>query len=368
MSARATGPGTDGAKARRSMLASPWTWVGVAITVASLGYAFRGVDVREVSGHIWRANWFLLITVSVPAQVLAVHFRALRWRHLTDPVARIETGPLFRATAVGFMANNLFPLRIGEVLRAWYLGRETGNPPAAIFATVVLERVIDTVTFVLLAGGLFFAMGAHQAPSAEAMWLGIPALLIAAVLPLGLMIALRVAPEPLLALIRRVTGFVLPGGAELWIDRQLRRFSEGLGSIKGGTHLLWIAFHSVVIWFVLSALPFVIAIFALRIDLGSPVRAFEAGYATLVAVGLAVSIPSAPGFFGVYHTACRIALGLFGVPTDEAVALGTVSHLLFWVIMTSLGLVCLRWGRTSFDAVSAAAAGDDGQVDSPNRR
>lgn len=350
------------------MLASPWTWLGLAVTAGSLWYAFRGVDAGEVTRHVLRANWPLLIAVSVPAQIVAVYVRALRWRHLTDPIAPIDTGALFRATAVGFMANNLFPLRIGEVLRAWYLGRETATPPAAIFATVVLERVIDTVTFVLLAAGLFLAMGAHDAPPVEAMWLGIPALLIAAVLPLGFMIALRVAPEPLLGITRRVTGFLLPARMEDWIDRQLRRFAEGLGSIRGGTHLLWIALHSVVIWFVLSALPFVVTIVAMRIDLGSWTRTVEAGYATLVAVGLAVSLPSAPGFFGVYHTACRIALGLFGVPTDEAVALGTVSHLLFWVIMTSLGLYCLRFGRTSFDAVSAAAASGGGQVDSPERR
>jgi uncharacterized membrane protein YbhN (UPF0104 family) len=104
------------------------------------------------------------------------------------------------------------------------------------------------------------------------------------------------------------------------------------------------------------------------IDLGPPTRVIEAAYATLVAVGLAVSLPSAPGFFGVYHTACRLALGLFAVPGDQAVALGTVAHLTFWISVTALGLGCLRFGRTSFDDVGAAAQGGaigDGPAEGP---
>lgn len=353
---------------RRAGWRSPWLWIGVAVSLGSLWWAFRDVNLGEVAHHVARADWALLLGVSVPSQTAAVYFRALRWRHLTDPIASIATGPLFRATAVGFMANNLFPLRIGELLRAYYLARETSTDAAAILATVLLERVIDTVTFVLLAALLITAMGAGAAgPSPEMLMLGIPALLLAAVVPLAGMLALRLAPETLIRVAGRFGRLVLPEPSVERLQGLLRRFSEGLGSIRGGSHLFWIALHSVLIWFLFSMLPFAAAIEAMGIELGTLRRSVEAAYATLVAVGLAVSLPSAPGFFGLYHTACRIALGLFGVPWDQAVALGTVAHLTFWTSMTLLGLACLRFGRTSLQTVEADAAGE-GQVPSQDRR
>lgn len=347
---------------RRSTWRSPWLWLGILVSVASLYWAFRDVDLADVGRQMARANWWLLLGVSLPSQLIAVWLRALRWRHLTDPIAPIETGPLFRATAVGFMANNLFPLRIGELLRAWYLARETGTDAAAILATVILERVIDTVTFVFLAGMLILTMGARSGPSPELIMFGIPPLLVAAVLPIVFMVALRTAPDRTTAFVRVCTKWFLPSWLTERMEELLRRFADGLGSIRGGVHLVWITLHSILIWFVFSMIPFAASIEAIGIDLGSPVRLVEAAYATLVAVGLAVSLPSAPGFFGLYHTACRLALDLFGVPHDQAVALGTVSHLTFWVSLTALGLGALRFGRTSFGDMEEAAQG--GSLDS----
>lgn len=352
---------------RRTGWRSPWLWLGLAVSIGSLWWTFRDVDLAEVARHVARADWALLLGVSVPSQTAAVYFRALRWRHLTDPIAPIATGPLFRATAVGFMANNLFPLRIGELLRAGCLARETGTDPPAILATVLLERVIDTVTFLLLAALLMVVMGAGAGPSPEMLLLGAPALLLAAIVPLAGMLALRLVPERLVHLAGRFGGLLLPAASVERLQALIRRFAEGLGSIRGGSHLFWIGLHSILIWFVFSMLPFAAAIEAMGIRLGSPERALEAAYTTLVAVGLAVSLPSAPGFFGLYHTACRIALGLFGVPWDQAVALGTVAHLTFWTSMTLLGLLCLRVGKISLGAVEAAAAAE-GQVPSEDRR
>lgn len=343
--------------ARRAAWRSPFLWLGLAISGASLWWAFRDVDLRAVGAQVARANWLLLLGVSLPSTLAAMYLRALRWRHLTDPIARIETGPLFRATSVGFMANNLFPLRIGELLRAWYLARETGTDAAAMLATVLLERVIDTVTFVFLAALLIVAMGARAGPSTEMLLLGIPPLLIAAVLPIAFMVLLRLAPQRTVALVHATAGRVLPARLGGRIEELLLRFADGLGSIRGGTHLVWITLHSILIWFAFSMLPFAAGIAAMGIDLGSQARLVEASYATLVAVGLAVSLPSAPGFFGVYHTACRLALGLFAVPNDQAVALGTVAHLTFWLSVTALGLACLRFGRTSIGDVGEAAQG-----------
>jgi uncharacterized membrane protein YbhN (UPF0104 family) len=83
-----------------------------------------------------------------------------------------------------------------------------------------------------------------------------------------------------------------------------------------------------------------------------------ASYVTLVAVGVAVALPSAPGFFGPYHYAARLALTRFGLDESTALAVGTLAHATFWVIITGAGLVVLRFRRTTLDATLEAAASD----------
>lgn len=353
---------------RRSAWRSPWLWLGVAISALNLWWAFHDQNLAEVGRHIVRANWWAIALVAVPAHVIANWIRALRWRHLTDPIAKIEVAALFRATAVMFMGNNLFPLRAGEVLRAWYLAREVQVSATSLLATILLERVIDAIAVVLLAVGLAFSMHVRSGPSTEALWLGVPALLLAAVLPLAFMVMLRRAPETTVRLARRTCEVVLRGWLADEVEGLLRKFSSGLGAIRGGVHLAWVTAHTVILWGVFSVLPFVVVLWAMDIAPGGIGRTIEAGYSTLVWVGLAVSLPSAPGFFGLFQTASRVALAPFGVPTDAAVALGTVANVTYWVTTTALGLVSLRFGRTSFDAVSRAAGSAGGQVDPADRR
>ena len=86
----------------------------------------------------------------------------------------------------------------------------------------------------------------------------------------------------------------------------------------------------------------------------------RAAWITLAAIGVAVALPSAPGFFGAYHLACKLALASFGVSPETAVALGTLCHAVFWVCLTALGLVVLRVRQTSLVEVDEAAVGGDG--------
>jgi len=69
-----------------------------------------------------------------------------------------------------------------------------------------------------------------------------------------------------------------------------------------------------------------------------------------------VALPSVPGFFGLYHGACTMALAIFGVPKDQAVALGTVLHLSFWTTVNLVGLLALRWSHTSLHVLEEAVA------------
>ncbi len=175
-----------------------------------------------------------------------------------------------------------------------------------------------------------------------------------AMAPLIGLVVLRVAPH----LVIRLASWLLrpfPARFGNYLIDVLGRFGDGLGALKGGAHLFWIAFHSIVIWFVVSPIPMLAGFWALGIDLGSPFETLIAAWITLAAVGMAVAIPSAPGFFGTYHAACRLALEPFGVAPEAAVALGTLLHGIFWVTLTLLGLAVLRSRNTSWGELEQAA-------------
>lgn len=348
---------------RRSRLRDPRLWIGIAITVATLALAARGVDFRTLVRDMARADLPLLIGLSFPIYLLTLWVRALRWRHLTNPVCDASRGALFRATSVGALANNVFPLRIGEVVRAFYLSRETTGGRAAIFGTVVLERGIDGVAVIAMALLIF---GARGGPDAGALAVGIP-LLAGAALPLAGVVWLRVAPDQVVRVVHAALR-VLGGRGSASVERLIRHMAEGLGSLQGGRHLWWIAWHTVLIWTVLGVAPFLVAMRALGIDLGSIERQVSAAFVTLAAVGIAVALPSAPGFLGPYHLAIREALRRFGVTEELALALATLSHAVFWVSTTSIGLAVLRRRGTRLDELAIAASADADQVPTQPRR
>jgi len=351
------------ARRRRRRLRDPRLWIGVAITVATLMLAARGVDFHTLLHDLSRADLPLLVGLSAPIYLLTIWVRALRWRHLTNAVCATSRGSLFRATAIGTLANNVFPLRIGEVVRAFYLARETSAGTAALFGTVVLERGIDGVAVVAMALVIF---GAHGGPDDGALAVGIP-LLAGAALPLAGVVWLRLAPEQVVRVTRAVLGW-LGGRGTVPVERLIRRMAEGLGSLHGGRHLWWVAWHTLVIWTVLGVAPFLVAMRALGIDLGSLERTLSAAFVTLTAVGIAVALPSAPGFLGPYHLAAREALRRFGVTEELALALGTLSHAVFWLTTTGIGLAVLRFRGTRLDELADAASTDAGQVPSQGRR
>lgn len=322
------------------------------MTAGALGLALRGVDLAGVAAEFRRANLWLLLGPSLPAYVLVIVLRALRWRHLTNAIRPLPRMALCRATALGFLANNVLPLRIGEVLRSLALARECGVPPGAVIGTVVIERVIDSWMVLALALGALTLAG-----DAAGTWQrGVTWLLPLAAVPVALLAWLRLAPEQ----VQRLASFALrpfPDRAEQFALRQLDLVGEGLGSLTRGRHLFWIGLHSVAIWLVANTLPVLSGFWSLGLAFPSRFDELVAGWVTLAAIAVAVALPSAPGFFGVYHSACRLVLERFGFPAETAVATGTLIHAVFWLSTCALGLLALRGLHTSLGQLSGTPPG-----------
>ncbi len=328
--------------------------VGIAITVVAFAFAIRGIPLSDVVDSMKDTDLLILLGLSIPSYLGAVIFRALRWRHLTNPIAPLPRGLLARGVTIGFMVNNLVPLRIGEVVRAWYVSRESGVSASALFGTVVLERVIDVVAVVLLALGALSLVGTGSEESSF-LSLGAMLLLPAGLVPLFGLILLRLAPE---ASIRLVLWFLRPFPERFarTIEGLLQNFTQGLGALSGGRHLFWIAFHSAMIWLVFSMIPMLAGLLAFGIDLGSLVQMAIVSYIALGAVGVAVAVPAAPGFFGTYQLAFKTVLVQFGVASATALALGLVVWFVFWLTLTVAGFVVMRTGGTRLSDLTRGAS------------
>ena len=341
-------------------LFDPRLVLGLGVTAVALWFAFRDVDWPALGSDLAAANLWVLILPSFLGYLWTIDIRARRWHYLASGVGDFSYGPLFRGTAVGFMVNNIFPLRVGEFARAWQLSRETGKPAPAIFGSVVLERVVDSVCVLGVAAVVLGTRLEQEQPGALRI------LVALAVAPVAVVVALRAWPGPLLGLAERIFRAVLPDGLATRLDGLLRQIAAGLAGLRSWGDFGWVLFHSFMLWGVASVGPFWAALVAVGIDLGGPAQMLNASLTLLACIAVAVALPSAPGFFGPYHAACIFALTPYGVSKEQALALGTLAHLAFWLSFIAIGAAALRAGGSSLgDTLAQAEAGAEAADEPP---
>jgi uncharacterized protein (TIRG00374 family) len=124
--------------------------VGAAISIVALWLVLRGVDLARTADVLAHADprWIALAAVCVATDLA---FRALRWQRLLRPVAVVRYGPMLGYLLVGYLANNILPARLGELVRSHYLGDREGISRASALGTVVVERIVDLVAVVAIA-------------------------------------------------------------------------------------------------------------------------------------------------------------------------------------------------------------------------
>jgi len=337
--------------------------LGIVISAAMLVYVFRPIDWTDVVHHVRAANiWLLLLGGVLTTGMFPL--RAIRWRVILDPVApKLPFGPLWRATAIGQMANNTLPSgRVGEIGRPYVLSRECPQVPfSTALASLVVDRVFDAIViFVLLAAAVL----SPDFPKGQAVF-GVSAARYAAgfaVLPVvGLvgLYALVFAPGTAIRLFELVVRRVSPR-LEARGRATLERFASGLSVLKTPRHFLAVFAWTVAHW-LLQPLAFWIGLKAFGIS--APWSALLFLQAVIVA---GVSIPSSPGYFGGWELASQIALGFYGISKQLAVTWAFAFHIISFIPITVIGAVYLaRLGLRLSDLASAAPAAEAPAAEAP---
>jgi uncharacterized protein (TIRG00374 family) len=296
--------------------------VVLALAVLLLALFLRNVDLRGVIGEILRAEpgWLILSLLTMFAN-LAV--RAWRWQYLLEPLAPTTFANAFRATAVGFAASSVLPARAGEVIRPYFLARQQQMSATGAFATIILERLLDMLTVLLLLAAYVFVFGrglhsSNPVAFSAVTWAGGTA----AVGAIGALVVLFVlAGHPVwiaegLARLEQL----LPSKLAGLLSRIAEKFARGLGVIRRPSRLLVALVLSLPLWLCIS------------LGIWAAARAFHLAVPftgsfllqAMLVVGVAVPTPGAVGGF---HEAYRVGVTtFFGAGNDAAVGSAIVLH------------------------------------------
>jgi hypothetical protein len=262
--------------------------------------------------------------------------RAWRWRAIVDPV-RPGTGfrSRFAAVCIGFMGNNLLPARIGEFARAYAFSRMEPVPVVASLSSLLIERLFDAVSLVVL---LFVAMALPGLPAwpgdaatdfpAIARGLGI---IVVGILLFLFFLVLR--PQVAVRGLEAVARKVLPRPIRRPVIDALEAFLAGAAVLRNGRLLFETTWMSVVLW-LFNCMGFWFAFRAFGLDLSFTAALF---FQSCIAIGVAV--PAAPGFFGTYEFAAKIVLvDLRGMDANKALGFALGFHLAGFIPVTLMGL------------------------------
>jgi hypothetical protein len=303
--------------------------LSVALSLVFLGFAVQNVNWNEALRAMASAH-YIYVAPMLAVTVWTLYIRAQRWRLFLRPVGVPPMRLLIAAVNIGFMANMVLPLRIGEVIRPVLVSRRQRVPLSEILATIVLERIFDMFTVVFL-----FGLSALLVPvSAQVQQWGVRLTVLALLIGGGVALV-RWQEQRMLALARTVLR-VLPVGPRDAIDHFLEGFITALEVLdRPSTFLLAFAW-SLYLWMVI-ALVWALGFWAF--DLRVPV--IVGSMTVTVMVAIAVAAPSAPGYVGALQLGCVLALAIFGVSESQAIAYSIVLHIAQFVGSVGAGLYSL---------------------------
>lgn len=320
-----------GAERRRA----GWTGlIGIVISIALLAWALHGVPLGELAGHVAAARP-LPFLAAIAVATITFPLRAARWRYLLRLKGEyLPLLPLWHATAIGFMANNVLPARAGEFARAFAASRLTGVRFTAALASIAVERIMDGIAIVAL---MFVAIvWGDFSPSSKVGGISIVSMTSGAAVVFGVALVVAVLvvqrPEAALRVARGLFHRILPASLSERAVGVMEGLLAGADALRSPGRFAAVAVWSLAMWLVYTA-SFQLCFAAFGID-----PHWTAAFLLQGLVALGVAIPSSPGFFGPFEAATRAALGLYGVEPGHAVSYAVAYHIGSFIPISLLGL------------------------------
>jgi glycosyltransferase 2 family protein len=320
-------------------------WLGILISAVLLYFSMRGLKLAEAWEALKTAK-YLWVIPGIAVYFVAVWMRSWRWHYLLRPLKKISTNSMFPIVCIGYMGNNIYPARAGEVLRAAILKKREGVPISASLATIIVERVFDGVVMLAF---IFLNLGQLSGLTSSSGYIGsirevavYGAIIFIAVLVIFLVAAML--PHQTRMIADWIIDRFIPVKIRPKVSGLTHRFLDGLESLRSPADALMIFVSSFIIWlletvkywFVMHAFPFEVSFFALMLMNGI--------------ANLATTLPSAPGYIGTFEAATIAVLVAYGISQEISAGYAVVLHLALWLPITLLGFYYfsregLKWGQ-----------------------
>ena len=298
--------------------------VGIAVSVIAVLLVLGSVDVAGTADALRMASpaWLAIVGGLVAIDIL---LRAVRWRQLLAPIRRIGMVAVLDYLLIGYLANNVLPARVGELVRCHYLGDREGISRSTVVGTVVVDRIVDLAVAVSIAAGAVLVLSIRGVVAS--------AVVVGAALGALLVVALALG----------VAAHRLPGAKHVgdlvaaWprVGDAVRKLRVGLAVAANPRVLLEVVALSVLSW-TAGLLVFAAAGQALGVELTISQAALMATGVTLVA-----ALPTGPAAVGTFELA-SIQFGMaFGIDTERALALGIIAHVAIFMLTSVGGIIAL---------------------------
>jgi len=329
--------------------------IGIVISAVFIYMILRNIDFDELYLALRSANYYWLLP-NIFFVCFAMFQRAERWKYMLNPIGSVAYRRLLAATCIGFMANNVLPLRLGEFVRAYSLSKQDSRiTKSASLATIFIERMVfDLLALLLILAVILFVAPIEVPPSFKT---GGMLSLIIAVIGLLFAVAVVLRPEGAGRLMTRYL-FFLPGFLKSRVAETVEKFSKGLLFLKDWKNTAYVAAHTIFLWLFMG-ISNIFVFYAFGFEL--PVYA---SYVLLVVVSIAILIPSSPGFIGVYHAGVVITLNLFKVDPHNAVSCAIVLHAAQFIPITLMGFYYLKKAHLSLSQLEKEALEENHERDS----
>ena len=306
---------------------------GMLVSAVFLFLAFRGLQPEQFWSSL-RDIDLALFAFAMLVYVIAVVVIALRWQFLLRGVKLVPLSALTQLVFIGYMGNNVYPLRAGDALRIVLLRRNYQVPLVRSTTIVIVERLFDGSVMVafILSSLLLIDL---QSPTVESIVKVTTPLFIIAIL-----IAFLVAAHPdLLRRIVQLAQRLLPVRLGRIISGVSEDISAGLESLRSPVHLLGAVISSFVTWGIEAGVYWIV-LFAFDLEMSYAVALLLVG-----AVNLAGLIPASPGQVGVNEFVVITILSALGVPTALATAYAVAVHIAIWLPISGAGFIVARSAR-----------------------
>jgi uncharacterized protein (TIRG00374 family) len=307
-------------------------WLGLIISAVFLWLAFRKVDFALVWEQLTSAN-LAFVALGIGFYFIALFVRTWRWRVLLSPMKSVPIQKLFSILSAGYMANNIYPARAGDLLRAVLLRKNENVPISASLATIIVEHLFDGIAILAL---VLLNLGQLTSFAPNSQWVDIietSAFWVGLVFGLILLVFIGMVflPEKMNKVSEWVIKHLVPGKLREPLSGIIHKFADGLQVLHSPVQSLLVMFQSVLIWVVEAGLYWGV-MRAMRLDL-----TYQSLLLIVGIVNLVLLVPAAPGGLGTFDAATKSMMEVFGVNPENALSYALLLRAALWLPVTVVG-------------------------------